>query len=1176
MFKRRERWGVMKNVADGYGVPIIILATLTALFWPQSLAGQAQSSELPQIVPQLGHQVVILEFAFSPAGRWLASRSGEGIKLWDYQKGQELRTLPFYRADTMIFSGDGRRLAARKGPEIRIWEIPSGRLAQTWTAEPDGVTEMMFSPDGQLLAAYTDKELQWLELGSGVVHRKPNATIGGIAFSHDNQLLVEEVSNGRAQLVNAFSDEVLESIKIEETSSVELLPDASCLAVRTRNILSLQCPRKREGRVMLPPDLEQVAFSADGQLVAACSPAKMLLVWETASGRNLASAESEACEHAAFSTDGRWLRSGDSSGFELWRITTADGSMSLSVPLRLNGWRGDYALFSPDSQYFAIRSDLEEIEIYGLARAGSASLKDPVTTLKGTEGWIVSAAVSREGHWLAANAGPYVKIWDLQAGTVAESIKFPAESLAFTRNGALVAESFKGVKVFDLPSWRETMFFRVNEGGPVCASGTLFAFSDYAGGPRISVVNSVTGKILTTFLAGGGVVGGLAISRDSRLLAAYVDSGSIKIWNIRSHRLIREIAVAASDDFDRPDPTTQVVFTRDSNSVVAYSQGVKSWDVRSGQLRFSYMLPAEDPERTIPLQVSPDGRWLAVPEDDENIALFDLASGQSSHIRANTSDTRALVFTPDGRYLFSGGTDGSLRMFDAPSGKLRALAISAGESSDWMVISPDGLFDGSSAAWDRVLWRFSHDELVPAELFFNDYYHPGLLAEILAGKSPIASTNIAQRDRRQPQVKLSIADPAIRDGPPIASRRLPVRIDIQDVGPDKDHAKNSGAFDVRLFRNGSLVNIWRGDILKGKARTTLETDVTIVAGKNQLMAYAFNRDDIKSPNAALTVTGADTLRRQGTAYILSIGVNHYANDKFDLRYAVADADTFSQTVRSSLLNLQKYSRVEIIPLLDKAATRSNILLALRRLAGTEVGPSVDGAPDVLRNLQPAEPEDAVFIFYAGHGTASGPHFYLIPHDLGYAGERDALDEASLKSIFDHSISEVDLDHVLDGLDIGTLVLVVDACRSGQVLQSEDPRQGPMNSRGLTQLAYDKGMYILTASQGYQAALEATKYHHGLLTYALIEEGLKSGKADDNPRDGKTTLREWLDYASHEVPKLQVALMRESRAQGRNFAVLGADQKIEDLQRRSLQRPRLFYRREVESQQFVIARSQISP
>jgi hypothetical protein len=40
-------------------------------------------------------------------------------------------------------------------------------------------------------------------------------------------------------------------------------------------------------------------------------------------------------------------------------------------------------------------------------------------------------------------------------------------------------------------------------------------------------------------------------------------------------------------------------------------------------------------------------------------------------------------------------------------------------------------------------------------------------------------------------------------------------------------------------------------------------------------------------------------------------------------------------------------------------------------------------------------------------------------------------------------------------------MVIDACNSGQALEAEEKRRGPMNSKGLAQLAYEKGMYILT-------------------------------------------------------------------------------------------------------------------
>ncbi|HMG74237.1 MAG TPA: hypothetical protein VK582_12110 [Pyrinomonadaceae bacterium] len=47
-----------------------------------------------------------------------------------------------------------------------------------------------------------------------------------------------------------------------------------------------------------------------------------------------------------------------------------------------------------------------------------------------------------------------------------------------------------------------------------------------------------------------------------------------------------------------------------------------------------------------------------------------------------------------------------------------------------------------------------------------------------------------------------------------------------------------------------------------------------------------------------------------------------------------------------------------------------------------------------------------------------------------------------------------------------------ACRS------QEKRRGPINSKRLAQLAYEKGMYIVTSIQSYRAAQEVVRLGHG--------------------------------------------------------------------------------------------------
>ena len=163
-------------------------------------------------------------------------------------------------------------------------------------------------------------------------------------------------------------------------------------------------------------------------------------------------------------------------------------------------------------------------------------------------------------------------------------------------------------------------------------------------------------------------------------------------------------------------------------------------------------------------------------------------------------------------------------------------------------------------------------------------------------------------------------------------------------------------------------------------------------------------------------------------------------------------------------------------------------------------------------------------------------------------------------------------------------MVIDACQSGQALGGKKEGRGPMNSKGLAQLAYDKGMLILTAAQSRQSALEAVTINgkiinHGLLTYTLLE-ALKTAVAD---KDGNHQLweREWFDYATEQVPLLQMEAMKQRRidlqagkqeTKGRSDIIyLDGDDPNADPEKRRVQTPRVFYRREAETVPIIVAK-----
>ncbi|MDT5122019.1 MAG: hypothetical protein QOC96_1501 [Acidobacteriota bacterium] len=617
-----------------------------------------------------------------------------------------------------------------------------------------------------------------------------------------------------------------------------------------------------------------------------------------------------------------------------------------------------------------------------------------------------------------------------------------------------------------------------------------------------------------------GRVTSVAFSPDGKTLASGSTDNTIKLWNIESGKELRTLV--GHSNWVGP-----VAFSRDGKTLASASwdNTIKLWDVESGKMLKS--MEGNDPAKM-----------------PEIARLFPSLHAVGTHVEISSIPLIA-----------DRVEEVKIKLSDKKTGKELATLIAL-NNNDWLVVTPDGLFDGSPAAWQQILWRFNNNTFnyAPVEAFFSEFYYPGLLADIYAGKRPHAPSDISQKDRRQPQLKLRLAD--AQANTTLRARNVTVRIDVSQAP--------TGAQDVRLFRNGSLVKVWHGDVLNGQNSATLETTIPIVAGENRLTAYAFNHDNIKSSDATLTVNGADSLKRPGTAYVLAVGVNTYSNPNYSLKYAVADAEDFSAEFKHQQETLKKYERIEVIPLYDKQATKANILQTLSQLAAK------------------AQPEDAVIVYFSGHGTAQQQRFYLIPSDLGYQGERTKLSAKDLQTILEHSISDQELEAAFEKIDAGQLLTVIDACNSGQALDAEEKRRGPMNSKGLAQLAYEKGMYILTAAQSYQAALEASRIGHGYLTYALVEEGLKQGKADKEPKDNQIVLREWLDYATERVPQMQEEKMKETPQvkdqQGREleFVFVEGDENVKDPEKRSVQRPRVFYRRETEALPLIIARPQAAP
>ena len=1153
----------------------------------------------PRLAAQLSNLGPVNGVAISEDGYIVAIGGDDGyVSLWDRASRRLIRGMFVDRSPKVALSQDGSRVLAGNV----VGEVVSGKVLGelSYTLADDRLVAFVAGGTRTLrcdfiecvveLFPYENSIPTRLQLSNSnreykywAVSLAPDEAFVALALGSDGVGLMELSVGGRQRLVHVSSDSEVTSVAaLGGARLIAGLSNGDVLLVDATQGKVLKTLHTRDTRIgaIIRLDEERLAVASSGvwRIGEPDEPAEIWIVssrdlavlqrltWDESAG-NEQQRSVTYIDAMAASADGRWLASASTSPssrknvshVQLWDTANSQAAgifgSSIQSPARQVKFYGDNGYLLVDGIRAASLWDLQEGGVGRKFRHRSSVFGYPENLLEN-----VYAKLTRDVFvYIADEFSKSLKLWSASSGLhdvlIPDAIIDEYESIdSVSADGSQFVLTVSDDLVLLFMSEHQEHGFSARAQRIRSHDSSVI---------RASHVNAAADRALLLFTSGYIELLNVSLaesiwSRDVGNIGAMMltsDQTGVVVTNYRTSKDVLVLEAETGETRLHLRQSVPVFSDVGVQGVVRSASGVlERLSLRDGSVIDSTILHG----RSLDFVVSDHtGRMLLV--SGEQVLLWDTASGRRIKFDASPIAAEGVSFSPDGTLLAIAEANGSVSLWDISGGPsdLRRLArLITFDDGDWAVVADDGRYDASDPAdLPGLSWVMPDEptEPVPVSIFFREYYEPGLLPRLLAGEALPPVPSIADVDRGQPRVEVSAINPGDEG-------HVNVTVDVS-------RAAATGVGDVKLFRDGRLVGLDErmGRPGSGAGRRDAWQVVfpnialpTSGADFVEFSAYAFNADGVKSETHRLSYTLPATEPRLRRAFVIAVGVNAYENRSWDLRYAADDARASGSIIARHLEASDAFDEVHLVSLIAErdpsgvavgSAARADLLAVLEVLAGESGDPARLATIPGAASLDKARPDDLVYLAFSGHGMSGDDGlFHLFLSDIG-TGEARVVNDALLSRTLD---SDLLARHLLQ-VDAGDFVMVIDACNAAASVEGGGFKPGPMGSRGLGQLAYDKAMRVLAASQAEAAALESDRLKHGMLTFAMLREGLEGGAADRAPEDRAVSLSEMLDYGVSRVPLLYEDLRDGTfTPQGRgHLDMFGAGEPPPSVQRPSL-------------------------
>lgn len=520
---------------------------------------------------------------------------------------------------------------------------------------------------------------------------------------------------------------------------------------------------------------------------------------------------------------------------------------------------------------------------------------------------------------------------------------------------------------------------------------------------------------------------------------------------------------------------------------------------------------------------------LAAGKEDGSIWLYDRESSRlTAQFKPHNSIITSICQSPSQRLVLTTSNDGAMGLFDTQKKELIAYLMSSDDGREYIIRTPDNYYMSSRYGTDAIHFAMG-TETYQFDQFDLKYNRPDIVLSRI-GLADEKQIRILRRAYEKRLKKMHFTEEMLSNDFHVPSLFIKNAVKLSQAKTPNQEIQIE-ASDSRY--NISSVNVWvngvpsfgvEGKPVSKQKKLTMKIPITLTRGHNTIQVSCMNERGAESYKETVE-TDIPIPSIKPDLWIVTIGVSHYKDQRFNLNYASKDAQDIAEAISGA--NNTSYQIIHTLTIKDNDVTKEALI-------------------KIKDFLSSAGRDDTVVLFYAGHG--------LVDENLDYFLGTYDTDFSSPSSL---SIPYEDFASLLDGITPLQKLLLIDACHSGEIdkedvvlaqaqrtninkgnivfrssgeklpqsVNSTAEQLDVVLAENFGNLSRGSGATIISSSSGLQVSVESDKWKNGLFSYCIIQ-GLRDKNCDTN-KDGKINIGELQRYCQQQVFQLSGGRQRPS-------------------------------------------------